>query len=290
MAFPLKFWWQPQQYKENTMDERIIAIYCLADDLLIAHNHQQHPQARMTDAEVITTAIVAAIDFRGNFEKARPFLKMYNYIPNMLSKSRFNRRLHRVKPMLLILFAIIGERFKDLNAQSIYVIDTLPIAVCDNIRISRSKLYNEEAYRGYQSSKKRYFYGLKIHLLVTADGMPVEFFLTPGGVGDVSGLELFDFDLPPDSCIYGDKAYNFYEIEDVLQAANLHLVPIRKANSLRPHPPWRTYLAEYYRKRVETAGSQIERLLPKSIHATTQEGFELKVVLFCLATSINGLF
>ena len=45
----------------------------------------------MTDAEVTTTAIVAAIDFRGNLEKARPFLKMYNYIPNILSKSRFNR-------------------------------------------------------------------------------------------------------------------------------------------------------------------------------------------------------
>ena len=58
----------------------------------------------------------------------------------------------------------------------------------------------------------------------------------------------------------------------------------RKENSLRPYPPWRTYLAAHYRKMVETAGSQIERLLPKSIHAVTQEGFELKVVLFCLAT------
>jgi hypothetical protein len=31
---------------------------------------------------------------------------------------------------------------------------------------------------------------------------------------------------------------------------------------------------------VETAGSLLERLLPKSIHAVTAEGFELKVALF----------
>jgi hypothetical protein len=208
----------------------------------------------------------------------------------MISKSRFNRRLHRIKPKLLTLFSMLGEVFKELNTNSIYVIDTLPIAACDNIRISRSKRYKGGAYRGYQASKKRYFYGLKIHLLVTENGVPVEFFLTEGGTADVSGLQDFDFDLAEGSRIFADKAYNFYEIEDALREADLHLCPIRKKNSLRPHPPCRTYLAEYYRKRVETAGSQIERLLPKSIHATSAVGFELKVVLFCLATSINSLF
>lgn len=149
------------------MDEKIIAIYCLVDDLLISMNHHQDPQSKISDAEVLTTAIVAAIDFRGNGEIARPFLKIHHYIPQMISKSRFNRRLHRVKPILLTVFSVLGETFKELNTHSIYVMDTMPIAVCDNIRISREKLYQGEAYRGYQPSKKRYFYGLKIHLLVT---------------------------------------------------------------------------------------------------------------------------
>jgi len=34
----------------------------------------------------------------------------------------------------------------------------------------------------------------------------------------------------------------------------------------------------------------IERLLPKSIHAVTAQGFELKVALFVLASSINFLW
>lgn len=69
------------------MDERIIAIYCLVDDLLISMNHHQDTQSKISDAEVLTTAIVASIDFRGNFEKARLFLKIHHYKTNMISKS-----------------------------------------------------------------------------------------------------------------------------------------------------------------------------------------------------------
>jgi hypothetical protein len=252
-------------------------------------NHRQEKQAKMSDAEVMTTALVASLYFGGNYQLARQLLHEQNYIPQMLSKSRFSRRLHRIKPMFLTLFGVLSEAFKAENSENIYAIDTVPIAVCDNIRIPRAKLYQEEVYRGYKASKKRYFYGLKIHLLVTATGQPVEFFLTPGSWGDISGLPFFDFDLPQGSRIFADKAYNNYEIEDILEDANLHLQPIRKVNSLRPHPHFRVYLAQYYRKRVETAFSLIERLLPHCIHATTDVGFELKVVLFVLASAINSL-
>jgi len=56
---------------------------------------------------------------------------------------------------------------------------------------------------------------------------------------------------------------------------------------LRPVPPYMYYLQSTVRK---TTGSLIERLLPKSIHAVTAKGFELKVALFVLACSINFLW
>jgi hypothetical protein len=49
------------------------------------------------------------------------------------------------------------------------------------------------------------------------------------------------------------------------------------------------YLQQVYRKRVETTFSHIERTLPKSIHAVTARGFDLKVFLCVLAFSISGL-
>lgn len=269
------------------MDEQIIAIYCLCDDLLQAMKHREDPQCRMSDAEVMTTAIVASQYFGGNFELARALLGQKQYIPMMLSRSRLNRRLHRIKSFLLCLFCVLAETWKQLNVDAIYSIDTFPIAMCDNWRIKRAKIYQEEAYRGYQASKKRYFYGLKLHLMITKEGQPVEFFLTPGGFGDVSGLPLFDFDLPEGAEVYADKAYNDYSIEDVLKEAGIHLLPIRKKNSKRPYPPWLTFWVQRHRKMVETAGSLIERKLPKHIHAVTAAGFELKVVLFVLGLSIN---
>ena len=243
----------------------------------------------MNDAEIMTTALIASLCFRGNHESARTMLKQYGYIPHMVSKSRFSRRLHRIKELFIIVFDLLGQTWKMLNTAAVYVIDSLPIAVCDNIRIRRSKIYSDESFRGYQASKKRYFYGLKIHLMVTQDGQPVECFLTHGGFGDVDALKYYAYELPDGSMIYADKAYNDYEIEDLLkEVEHIHLIPIRKKNSKRALSPSISFVQSYYRKRVETAGSLIEQLLPKSIHAVTSQGFELKVALFVIASSLNS--
>jgi DDE family transposase len=271
------------------MDDKIIATFCLCDDLLKAMHHQEDHQCQMNDAEIMTTAFVASLFFRGNHESARTMLQQHGYIPHMLSKSRLSRRLHRIKEMFIILFDLLGTTWKTLNTDSIYIIDSIPIAVCDNMRIRRSKIYSKEDFRGYQASKKRYFYGLKIHLMVTKDGQPVACFLTPGSFGDVDALKSYAYERPDGSIIYADKAYNDYEIEDLLKEVDhIQLMPMRKKNSTRALPPYISFVQSYHRQRVETAGSLIAQLLPKSIHAVTSQGFELKVALFVIASSLNG--
>ena len=271
------------------MDSQIVAIFCLCDDVLKAIHHHEDQQCQMSDAEVMTTSIVATMFFGGNMERSRTFLKEQGYIPKMLGKSRFNRRQHRVADLFLMIFDLLGCYWKDLNEQNIYILDSFPIAACDNYRIPRSRRYSGEEWRGYQASKKRYFYGLKLHLMVTSNGQPIEFFLTPGSWNDTRALKMYRFDLPNDALITGDKAYNDYGLEDLMLERNIHLLPLRKKNSLRPLPSILTYLLSYSRKIVETAGSLIERLLPKHIHAVTARGFELKVALFVLAASFNLL-
>jgi hypothetical protein len=276
--------------QEGHMDSQIVAVFCLSDDLLKALYHHEDPQCKLSDAEVMTIAIVAMLFFRGNFEVARRFLHEQGYLPTVLSKSRFNRRLHRNADLFLTLFSMLGETWKALNENSLYVIDSFPIAACDNYRIPRSKRYRGEVWRGRQASKKRYFYGLKLHLMVTQTGQPVEFFLTPGSTSDTAAMKWYLFDLPEGAWVTGDKAYTDYRMEDVFQEANRKLLPLRKSNSKRPVPPWIHYLNSSYRKTIETTGSMIERLLPKSIHAVTARGFELKIAIFVLACSINYLF
>ena len=272
------------------MDLTIVAVYTICDDFLIAQGHQEHPLAKMSDAEVMTTALVAARYFGGNQHTACAALQTLGYIPNMLGHSRYNRRLHRISAMFQTLFEYFAELFKAENPNHIYSIDTYPVAICDNIRISRSRLYQGEIWRGKIASKHRYFYGLKAHLMVAETGHIVEAFLMPGRCSDVRGLRCYPFDLPPGSVVYADKAYCDYATEDALQEAGITLKPLRKKNSKRQYPPWEVYLQHTYRKRVETSNSLIEQLLPKSIHAGTAEGFELKVFLFIIATNIKQLF
>lgn len=109
---------------------------------------------------------------------------------------RFNRRLHRIRLLSLTLFTPLGETFKQMNSKSVYVIDTflrpMGTRACNNYRIRRSRRYQGEAYRGRIAGKKRYFYGLKPHLLITAQAEPIESFLTPGSCADVAGSDFFD--------------------------------------------------------------------------------------------------
>ena len=218
-------------------------------------------------------------------------LMQHGYIQGRISKSRLNRRLHRLKDTVAIAFDFLAQMWKTLDTDGIYVIDSFPVSVCDNIRIRRAKLYQDETYRGYQASKRRYFYGLKIHLMVTSAGQPVECVLTPGSISDVQVLKNYAYDLSPGSVVYADKAYNDYEIEDLLaEVEDIHLLPIRKKNSKRPLSASTRFSQSYYRKRVETAGSQLMGLFPKSLHAVSASGFELKVALFVLAYSFDCYF
>ena len=177
-------------------------------------------------------------------------LAQHGYIPNVLNKSRFNRRLHRLKETVATIFDLLGSLWKTLEADGVYVIDSFPVAVCDNIRIRRAKLYQHETYRGYQASKRRYFCSLKIHLMVTSAGQPVDCVLTPGSVSDAQVLKVYAYDLPPGSVIVADKAYHDDEIEDLLaEVQDIRLLPVRKKNSKRRLSASMRFLQSCHRQR-----------------------------------------
>jgi len=270
------------------MHLKIITIYCLCADFLLAYGYHDDPQARITSAEVMTTALVAAAFFHGNQETSRLFLKEHGYIPTMLSKSRFNRRLHALPEALWqALFWLLAEIAKQTNVEGLYVVDSLPVPVCDNIRIRRCRLYQGEEHRGYCASKRRYYWGFKVHLLITATGKPVEMHFTPASRNDLEAFKQFCLDLPPSSEIDADAAYNDYDYEDALrEVAGIDLVAQRRCNSKRAHPGYVTFLCQHYRKRVETTFSGITNWFSRTLHAVTPAGFELKIVLTVLAYAI----
>ena len=115
-------------------------------------------------------------------------------MPKMLCKSRFSRFGHRLFLPLLDLFDYLGTILKSLNSTSEYMKYSFPVPICeglsfevfskvytprDNIRIPKARLASSEDYQGYIAAKKRYFYGVRVQLLSTTDGVPVEFVFKP---------------------------------------------------------------------------------------------------------------
>lgn len=276
------------------MDDTITTTYCLCEEFSKAMGLSDDPQARMTTAEVMCVALVAATFFGGNIEKTRLFLWEYGYMKSMLSKSRLNRRLHAIDADLWqALFDVLAEVFKERNVEGAYVVDSFPVAVCDNIRIRTCKLYSLEAegvnFRGYIPSKRRYFYGLRVHLVVSGEGEPVEFTLAAGSESDIEIFKDLELDLAEGSIIHADKGYTDYAHEDFLKEVGLELKAQRKKNSKKPMPAWEEFLGKPVRQRIETVFSKLAELFSRKIHAVTPRGFELKIVCFLLAFSIQCL-
>src|SRR5678815_2364320 len=123
------------------MEDTITTIYCLCDDFLVAYGWTDDPRTDCPIAQVMTVALVAATYYGGKIEISRLFLKG-RFFSRMLSKSRLNRRLHAIsEEVWQALFAVLAAAFKATNAPQEYVVDSLPVPACDNIRIRRCRLY-----------------------------------------------------------------------------------------------------------------------------------------------------
>ena len=120
------------------MDEKILAIYGVCADFWQALGHAEAPQQQMSDAEVITTGLVAMSFLRGNFEAARALLSTPRSMPHRRSRRRVNRRLHHLTDLFIMRFDCLGYTWKRLNTESVSVIDSFPAVACDKYRIPRA--------------------------------------------------------------------------------------------------------------------------------------------------------
>jgi hypothetical protein len=271
------------------MTEQTVAMYCFLDDFLRLTRPQAPSKRHLSDAEILTTALLAARFFGGNLAAARCYMQQH-WGMKALDKSGFTRQLHRLHDTLNTLFFALGQHLKSFPTEARYVIDSFPVAVCDNVRISRCRLLEGEAYRGYSASKRRYFYGVKVQLVMTHDGLPVEFYIHAGSEADITGLKALAPQLPPGSILYADAAYTDYDWEEAWrETEQVDLRADRRSNSKRPHEPWQSFLIEHFRKGVETTISQMTERFPKSIHAVTAQGFALKLLLFVFTHTLAEL-
>ena len=269
------------------MREQTVAMYCLLDDIICftrpADTSPATGSRRLSDAQVLTTALVATRFFGGNLVVAKHYMEQH-WGQNRLDKSGFIRRLHALTDTLHALFALVGDWLKHRHSEARYVLDSFPVAVCHNTRIPRCKLLTGKAYHGRCASKRSWFYGLKVQVVATSDGVPVEFHSHAGGESEQAGRRGLALDLPEGSVLYTDAGYTDYVAEDLFnEASGSQQQTARRKDSKRPHHPAQRFLIQYFRKGIETCFSQLTARFPKQIHAVTAAGFALKIALFIFA-------
>ena len=279
---------QPYQ---SAMIDNAIAIYCFLDDYLKAINHKEDKQRQMNDAEIMLTAIMASLYFGGNHQRTLSYVYEQGLCKRVLEKSRFNRRLHSIEERMQEIFQSLGSALKDLNTRMEYVMDSFPVKICHNIRISGNRLFPlDEEYRGKCVSKREYFYGFKVHVIATIEGIPVEFSIVPGSWNDSRGMHTLPMQLPEGSRNISDSGYTDYRYEDALMECDkIWHDTVRKKNSIRKEPAYRTYYKNSIRKIIESVFSMITTNIPKCVHATSIKGFLLKIKFFIWSFTLNKL-
>jgi Transposase DDE domain len=128
-----------------------------------------------------------------------------------------------------------------------------------------------------------------VHLVSSASGEPVEFTLAAASESDIRLFKELKLELPEGAIICADKGYADYHYEDLLEDVGLHLKAQRRKRSKREMPAWVEFLSKPIRHYIETVFSKLSAMFAGRIHAVTPRGFELKIVCFLLAFSIQCL-
>jgi len=267
-------------------DTIIVTSYVVIDDRLKAWAIPQHSLQQMSDAEIITVAMVAALYFHNHHERALWVLYHSGYLSQALSTSRFNRRLHRLAEVLYAVLDILADLWRQ---GEVFILDSLPLPVCRRIRARRCRKVHGSAYYSRCPAKDERFFGWRLHLICSGDGLPVAFELLPARAHDLNAIHDLTASLSSGARVFADKGYNSAADEAALwQALGVRLIPKRKKN-MQPHSWADDYDLHLYRQRIETVGSQLVNMGLQQLHARTAAGFALKVLASLLALTFSNL-
>lgn len=166
-------------------------IFCHIDDFcnfiekefnkkLLCDGAQRQKTSRMTASEVMTLSVMY------HYSGYKTFKKYYiehvckyqkEDFPKLVSYTRF---IELKSKLLVVQNFFVQELLGKCTGLSI--IDSFPLKVCNNKRISSHKVFKPISQRG--KSSMGWFYGFKLHIIVNALGEIIQFKLTPGNVSD----------------------------------------------------------------------------------------------------------
>jgi len=223
--------------------------------------------------------------------------ELSDLLQHLPERSRFNRRRRNLCYISDKLRQVLTQCLPDDN---VYIVDSLPVPICDFKRayasISPLKCANgtgtSAAYGKCTTKALGTFLGFRCSIITTSYGLPVDFAITPADMDDREVLPLF-CERGTYPTIIGDKGYISEELEaQLLKTYNVCLLPTRRKNQKAQYPPKFRKLHQKIRKRIETTISQLTQQFNVSrIRARSHWGmltrFSNKFAGFTLGVFLN---
>ena len=156
-------------------------------------------QTKISDSSILAMLIWQA---ELGIESQRRFCKFFAE----LSHSRFNRRSRQLLPLIYLIRHVLNQEV-DLSGK-ILIIDSFPVPVCQPVRNYRVNIFHDMADIGYKATKKVYYYGFKVHAIVSDDGYLLDYAVTKASVHDAKETtELMANAHPVNHYLLGDEGY-----------------------------------------------------------------------------------
>lgn len=265
----------------------IVTVSVILADVLRALGDRTDCRARTRDSEVLTVGVIAACQFQNHHERALCVLRGMGYLSGPRSISRFNRRFHALAHRLSAVLASLATLS---TTGTVFIIDSLPLPVCHRARAGRCRKVRGKQYDGYCAAKEEKFFGWRLHLVITPDGIPVSFDLLPASHHHLTPVHELMERLPTGAGGYADKGYNSAEDEAwIAGETGICLIPARRAK-MAPNTRAELFGLQRYRRRVETVNSQLAAWGVQRLHARTHEGWVLKVLASLFAVLCVNAF
>ena len=130
--------------------------------------------------------------------------------------------------------AALTELFGQLKGRctGLSVVESTPLAVCENLRIGRHKVFADQARRGKTSTG--WFYGFKLHVIINHLGEIIGIRLTAGNVDDRQGLKAMCKSLF--GKLIADKGYISKELSQHLRTQHDTQLITRSRKNMKSSP------------------------------------------------------
>jgi hypothetical protein len=242
----------------------LIEIFCEIDDfckdfkklcdknLLTDGSGQRNRAISLSTSEVMTITVYYHYSgyktFKDYYEKL-VLIHLTKDFHNLVSYNRFIELKQKILFPLIIFFQLNGLK----KCTGISFIDSFPLKVCHNRRISSHKTFAKYAKRGKTSVG--WFYGFKLHLVINDLGEIIAFCITSGNVADNNKKVLLTLTKDLVGKLVGDKGYIVNpELFKKLFLDGIHLITKLKKNMENKLIPLADKLLLKKRSIIETVG------------------------------------